>query len=148
METCVAMARLDILKLSGTRTDLTSARFQEYQIIGRHLPTETNDAPKIYRMRIFASNPVVAKSRFWYFLGKLRKIKKANGEIVSVNEVCTSRAYQQSCAPAKWRCRFRLTCLDPRKTSPKGQELRHLDSVRLAIRHTQHVQGNTVKCPA
>ncbi|RYF32421.1 MAG: hypothetical protein EOO38_31010 [Cytophagaceae bacterium] len=38
-------------------------------------------------MRIFATNQVVAKSRFWYFLGKLRKIKKANGEIVSVNEV-------------------------------------------------------------
>lgn len=40
-------------------------------------------------MRIFANNVVVAKSRFWYFLGKLRKIKKANGEIVSVNEVCS-----------------------------------------------------------
>jgi large subunit ribosomal protein L18Ae len=39
-------------------------------------------------MRIFAPNEVVAKSRFWYFLGKLRKIKKANGEIVSVNQVC------------------------------------------------------------
>lgn len=38
-------------------------------------------------MRIFAPNEVVAKSRFWYFLGKLRKIKKANGEIVSVNQV-------------------------------------------------------------
>lgn len=39
-------------------------------------------------MRIFAPNDVVAKSRFWYFLGKLRKIKKANGEIVSLNQVC------------------------------------------------------------
>lgn len=38
-------------------------------------------------MRIFAQNDVVAKSRFWYFLGKLRKIKKANGEIVSLNQV-------------------------------------------------------------
>ncbi|KAI4916558.1 60S ribosomal protein L20A [Alternaria conjuncta] len=62
-------------------------RFQEYQIIGRHLPSETNPSPKIYRMRIFATNEVVAKSRFWYFLGKLRKIKKANGEIVSVNQI-------------------------------------------------------------
>lgn len=39
-------------------------------------------------MRIFAPNTVVAKSRFWYFLAKLRKVKKANGEIVSLNEVC------------------------------------------------------------
>ncbi|KNG48852.1 60S ribosomal protein L18ae [Stemphylium lycopersici] len=64
-----------------------TSRFQEYQIIGRHLPSEANPAPKIYRMRIFAPNEVVAKSRFWYFLGKLRKIKKANGEIVSVNQI-------------------------------------------------------------
>jgi large subunit ribosomal protein L18Ae len=38
-------------------------------------------------MRVFAPNTVVAKSRFWYFLGRLRKIKKANGEIVSLNQV-------------------------------------------------------------
>jgi hypothetical protein len=41
---------------------------QEYQIVGRHLPTEAEPNPKIYRMRIFAPNEVVAKSRFWYFL--------------------------------------------------------------------------------
>ncbi len=64
-----------------------TARFQEYQVIGRHLPSEANTTPKIYRMRIFAPNDVVAKSRFWYFLGKLRKIKKANGEIISLNQV-------------------------------------------------------------
>jgi large subunit ribosomal protein L18Ae len=38
-------------------------------------------------MRIFAVNDVVAKSRFWYFLSKLRKVKKTNGEIVSLNQV-------------------------------------------------------------
>lgn len=63
-------------------------RLTEYQVIGRHLPTETNPTPKLYRMRIFAPNTVVAKSRFWYFLMKLRKVKKANGEIVSLNVVC------------------------------------------------------------
>jgi large subunit ribosomal protein L18Ae len=31
---------------------------------------------------------VVAKSRFWYFMSQLRKIKKSNGEIVSLNVVC------------------------------------------------------------
>lgn len=40
----------------------------EYQVIGRHLPTEHNPTPKLYRMRLFAPNEVVAKSRFWYFL--------------------------------------------------------------------------------
>jgi large subunit ribosomal protein L18Ae len=47
-------------------------------------------------MRIFAPNEVIAKSRFWYFLGKLRKIKKANGEIVSVNQVRTQRYSNRS----------------------------------------------------
>ncbi|OBA18804.1 uncharacterized protein OGAPODRAFT_15421, partial [Ogataea polymorpha] len=38
-------------------------------------------------MRIFAPNDVVAKSRYWYFLQKLHKVKKASGEIVSLNVI-------------------------------------------------------------
>ena len=64
-------------------------RLNEYQVIGRHLPTDTNPTPKLYRMRIFAPNTVVAKSRFWYFLMKLRKVKKSNGEIITINLVWT-----------------------------------------------------------
>lgn len=41
----------------------------------------------MYRMTIFAPNTTVAKSRFWYFLRGLRKIKKTTGEIVSVKAV-------------------------------------------------------------
>ncbi|KAG9311574.1 60S ribosomal protein L18A [Chiua virens] len=58
---------------------------QEFQVVGRHLPTESDPTPKIYRMRIFAPNEVVAKSRFWYFLRQLKKVKKASGEIIGVN---------------------------------------------------------------
>merc|ERR1712107_883357 len=39
------------------------------------------------RIRIFAPDAVVAKSRFWYFLRQLRKFKKTTGEIVSVEEI-------------------------------------------------------------
>ncbi|KAF8553204.1 60S ribosomal protein L18A, partial [Imleria badia] len=60
---------------------------QEYQVVGRHLPTESDPTPKIYRMRIFAPNEVVAKSRFWYFLRQLKKVKKASGEIIGVNVI-------------------------------------------------------------
>ena len=42
-------------------------------------------------MRLFAPNTVVAKSRFWYFLMKLRKVKKSNGEIVSLNVIHEKR---------------------------------------------------------
>jgi large subunit ribosomal protein L18Ae len=72
-------------------TGQTTGRLTEYQVIGRHLPTETNPTPKLYRMRIFAPNTVVAKSRFWYFLMKLRKVKKSNGEIVSLNVIHEKR---------------------------------------------------------
>jgi large subunit ribosomal protein L18Ae len=54
------------------------------------VPTEATPNPKLYRMRIFAPNNIVAKSRFWYFIAKLRKIKKTNGELVSLNEVCAN----------------------------------------------------------
>lgn len=63
------------------------SNYLEYQVIGRHLPTADEATPKLYRMRIFAPNEVVAKSRFWYYLRKLKKVKKANGEIVAVNKV-------------------------------------------------------------
>ena len=51
-------------------------------MIGRRLPSNTDEEPTLYRMRIFAPDEVSAKSRFWYFLKKLKKIKKTVGEIV------------------------------------------------------------------
>jgi hypothetical protein len=53
---------------SLTRFPRLQMGLTEYQVVGRHLPTESEPNPKIYRMRIFAPNDVVAKSRFWYFL--------------------------------------------------------------------------------
>eukprot|EP00088_Acartia_fossae_P045168 TRINITY_DN483_c0_g1_i1.p1 TRINITY_DN483_c0_g1~~TRINITY_DN483_c0_g1_i1.p1 ORF type:complete len:177 (-),score=41.44 TRINITY_DN483_c0_g1_i1:174-704(-) len=60
---------------------------KEFTVVGRKLPTETEPVTPLYRMRIFATDPVVAKSRFWYFLRQLRKFKKTTGEIVSCEEV-------------------------------------------------------------
>ena len=60
---------------------------KEYQIVGRKLPSGSEPTPQLYKMRIFASNEVVAKSRFWYFLRKLKKIKRSAGEVVALNEV-------------------------------------------------------------
>lgn len=44
-------------------------------------------------MRIFAPNHVVAKSRFWYFVSQLRKMKKASGETVYCGLVSTSHCF-------------------------------------------------------
>merc|ERR1712130_688545 len=64
---------------------------QEYKVIGRGLPSEKNRSPALYQMRIFAPDKATAKSRFWYFLSQLRKLKKATGEIVSVNRIYEKR---------------------------------------------------------
>lgn len=57
-------------------------QLREYKVVGRLLPSPKNPTPPLYRMRIFAPNHVVAKSRFWYFVSQLRKMKKASGETV------------------------------------------------------------------
>eukprot|EP00913_Durusdinium_trenchii_P025793 g24207.t1 len=65
------------------------AKMHQYQIVGRAAPTNKNPTPKsgIYRMRIFARNVVLAKSRFWYFMKRLNKAKKSGGELLAVNEL-------------------------------------------------------------
>ena len=53
--------------------------------MGRKLPTEQDPNPKVYALRLFAPNEVVAKSKFWYHLRRLLKTKSAQGQILSVN---------------------------------------------------------------
>ena len=64
---------------------------KQYHVVGRMVPGKGGSAEdeetSIYRMRIFAPNEVMAKSRFWYFLKKLKRVKKANGEILAVNVI-------------------------------------------------------------
>lgn len=55
--------------------------------MGRKLPSEKDPHPPLYRMTIFAPDHVIAKSRFWYFTRKLKKIKKSAGEIVDIQEI-------------------------------------------------------------
>ncbi|EFN55986.1 hypothetical protein CHLNCDRAFT_30965 [Chlorella variabilis] len=62
-------------------------KYHQYQVVGRHLPSEKDAEPTIYRMKLWAQDPVRAKSKFWYFLRKLRKVKKANGQILACNEI-------------------------------------------------------------
>jgi large subunit ribosomal protein L18Ae len=56
-------------------------------VVGRNTPSDSNKNPKIWKMRVFASDEVHAKSRFWYFLKRSNKVKKINGEILSISEV-------------------------------------------------------------
>ncbi|KAL6992274.1 60S ribosomal protein L18A, variant 3 [Sarracenia purpurea var. burkii] len=69
---------------------MVTFRFHQYQVVGRALPSESNEHPKIYRMKLWATNEVRAKSKFWYFLRKLKKVKKSNGQMLAINEVYVS----------------------------------------------------------
>ena len=64
---------------------------REYQVVGRKIEQDATKPSQVYRMRIFANNKTIAKSRFWYFLSKLRKVKSTSGEILSCSEIVEKR---------------------------------------------------------
>ena len=68
-----------------------SGVLKQYEVIGRKLPSEREPVPPLYKMTIFAPNEPVAKSRFWYFLSSLKKMKKTTGQIVNVKEIYEKR---------------------------------------------------------
>lgn len=51
------------------------------------MPSEKDPNPTLYRIRVFAKNSVLAKSKFWYHMKRQHKVRKIQGEVVSVNEV-------------------------------------------------------------
>jgi len=60
----------------------------QYEIIGRNASTAKKEDPEVYSFEVFAPNKVVAKSRFWYYMNRQKKIKKTSGgEILSLREV-------------------------------------------------------------
>ncbi|VFR00970.1 unnamed protein product [Cuscuta campestris] len=67
--------------------EMVNHRFHQYQVVGRGLPSESDEHPKMYRMKLWATNEVCAKSKFWYFLRKLKKVKKSNGQVLAINEI-------------------------------------------------------------
>ena len=51
------------------------------------LEKATQPNPPLYRVRLFAPDPIAAKSRFWYFVSYYKKVNKTAGEIVSVKKI-------------------------------------------------------------
>lgn len=41
-------------------------KYHQYQVVGRHLPTEKDANPPVFRMKLWAEDSVRAKSKFWY----------------------------------------------------------------------------------
>merc|ERR1711865_803313 len=66
---------------------MVAQTYHQYEVIGRTLPTEKDPEPKAYRIKLFTKNEARARSRFWYFIRRLVKMKKANAEILSIREI-------------------------------------------------------------
>lgn len=77
------------LPIAGAIESVGLAREQvkQYVVVGRKKPTVNDPEPKIFKTKLFAPNTVVAKSRFFYFMSQLKRVKRANGEILSIQEV-------------------------------------------------------------
>merc|ERR1712072_478815 len=71
----------------ASRSTMAPCIYHQYEVIGRHVPTERDPSPKAYRIKLFTKNETQARSRFWYFIRRLVKMKKANAEILSVREI-------------------------------------------------------------
>ncbi|PAA79357.1 hypothetical protein BOX15_Mlig014446g1, partial [Macrostomum lignano] len=65
---------------------------KEYRVVGRRLPSTAVPQPPLYEMRIFATDSVTAKSRFWYFVRHLKKLKKMHGEVLQCKIVPPKKA--------------------------------------------------------
>ena len=55
--------------------------------MGRAKPNPKNPEPTIFRLRVFAPNEVVARSRFWNLIREQKKIKRTNAELLATQEL-------------------------------------------------------------
>merc|ERR1712070_1010154 len=67
--------------------EMVNYDYHQYEVIGRRVPSKNDPEPKAYRIKLFCKNETQARSRFWYFIRRLVKMKKANAEILSVREI-------------------------------------------------------------
>lgn len=70
-----------------TKLQISRKNIKQYLLVGRAKPTEKDPEPKVYRMRVFAPNTVVARSRFWSLMRKQKKTKHSHGELIAIHEV-------------------------------------------------------------
>ena len=84
----------DILGYMGKegKQQISVKKVHQYVIVGRCKPSETDKEPKVYRMRVFAPNTVIAKSKFWTLMRKQKKIKHTGGELIALHEIIESKS--------------------------------------------------------
>ena len=57
------------------RTHPDSRRYHQYHIVGRHVPTDADPSPQVFRMKLWSLDDTRAKSKFWCVLSHFAFIK-------------------------------------------------------------------------
>jgi len=78
--------------VKGVGVSTMSKAIRQFWVVGRESPSEENKDPTCYRIRVFAKNTVIARSKFWYEMKRQNKVRKCQGEIVSVSEIFERKA--------------------------------------------------------
>jgi large subunit ribosomal protein L18Ae len=73
--------------VKGVGVASMSKIIRQYWVVGRESPSDSKQDPTCYRIRVFAKNAVIARSKFWYEMKRQNKVRKCQGEIVSVSEI-------------------------------------------------------------
>ncbi|KAK8835548.1 60S ribosomal protein L20B [Tritrichomonas musculus] len=60
---------------------------KNYEVIARPNPTEAVPNPPAIRVQVFASDEIVAKSKFWTVASRIARLKPAHGEVLAVKQV-------------------------------------------------------------
>merc|ERR1712086_1239031 len=73
--------------VKGVGVTSSQKKVGQYYVVGRKLPTESVPEPVLYRIRIFARDEVLARSKFWYHMKRQHKVRRIQGEIISTSEI-------------------------------------------------------------
>merc|ERR1712071_692175 len=66
--------------VKGVGVSSMSKNINQYWVVGRQSPSEANPEPTCYRIRVFAKNTVIARSRFWYQMKRQNKVRRTQGK--------------------------------------------------------------------
>ena len=101
-----------VRKFNGKEaTASLNARVHQYEIAGRAAPTPKNPVPQIFKMKLFAKNQVLARSKFWYFMKKINRAKKSGGEILREVELFEKHPTKVNNYGIWLRCALGVACL-------------------------------------
>merc|ERR1719329_720759 len=69
-------------------------KYHQYYLVGRKSPKTEDESPPVYRMKMWATDHVRAESKFWYYMARLQKVKRSNGQLIHCTEIFEKKPTQ------------------------------------------------------